>query len=136
MGHLCKLDWFCFFELFENPKIDELEIIDPILSKKGVLSAKKMCSEDGDLKNPNISPLYGSFDRFPTTILFMAESDITYPDQVIFVEKLENAVVKNTIYLGAGMPHIWPLLPFMKESKIALNEIIKLLNEEMEAMES
>jgi hypothetical protein len=27
------------------------------------------------------------------------------------------------------MPHIWPLLPVMKEAKVALNQIIKNIKE-------
>ena len=43
---------------------------DPMLSKKGALSAKEMASENGDLKNLNISPIYGEFRGFPKTVLF------------------------------------------------------------------
>lgn len=113
---------------FENPKIEELDKKDPMLSKQGVLSAKKMCIGDDNLKNSDISPLYGSFKGFPTTHLFIAENDISSPDQLLFCEKLENDKVDNTVYKGEGMPHIWPLLPIMKEARIALNQIIQLLN--------
>jgi acetyl esterase/lipase len=113
---------------FENPKIDKIDKQDPMLSKKGLLSAKKMCIEDGNLKNESISPIYGSFEGFPTTYLFIAENDITCPDQQIFCERLKILKIEHYINFGKGMPHIWPLLPVMKESKIALNEIVKILN--------
>lgn len=32
------------------------------------------------------------------------------------------------VIIGKNMPHIWPLLPVMKEAKRSLNEIIKTLN--------
>lgn len=114
---------------FENPKIDDIDKKDPMLSKKGVLSAKKMCVQDGNLKNVNLSPIYGNFSAFPTTYLFIAENDITYPDQLLLCEKLVQSDVKHTIFTGNGMPHIWPLLPVMKEAKITLNRIIELINE-------
>lgn len=113
---------------FENPKIEDLDKKDPMLSKQGVLSAKKMCIDDDNLKNSEISPLYGSFKGFPPTHLFIADNDISFPDQLLFCEKLENDKVDNTVYKGEGMPHIWPLLPIMKEARIALNRIIALLN--------
>lgn len=111
-----------------NPQIDKIEAIDPMLSKNGVLSAKRMCAENNDLKNTMLSPINGSFDGFPNTILFLAENDITYPDQKIVVQKLIDA--KNTIEVieGKKMPHIWPLLPVMKEAKMALKQIITHLN--------
>ncbi len=110
-----------------NTDIDEFEVKDPILSKAGLLSAKKMCVGDIDLKNKMISPLYGSFEKFPETIFYLAENDITYPDQKLAVEKLTNANVNIKVIEGENMPHIWPLLPVMKEGKYALNGIIKVL---------
>jgi len=111
-----------------NPQIEDIDTMDPMLSKVGVLSAKKMCAGNVDLKNVMISPLYGSFDAFPHTILFIAENDITYPDQLLAVEKLKEANVTNEIIKGKHMPHIWPLLPVMQEAKVALKEIINKLN--------
>ncbi len=111
-----------------NPDIGAVDQRDPMLSKKGLLSAKIMCSENNHLKDPMISPLYGSFEGFPPTILYIAENDITYPDQKIAVEKLLEANVKLDLIDGKNMPHIWPLLPVMKEAKTSLDKIIETLN--------
>src|SRR5690606_24011131 len=46
-----------------HPAIDQVDATDPMLSKAGVLSAKKMCVGTGDLKDVRISPLYGSFEK-------------------------------------------------------------------------
>ncbi|NQX82024.1 MAG: alpha/beta hydrolase fold domain-containing protein, partial [Flavobacteriaceae bacterium] len=94
----------------------------------GVLSAKKMCAENDDLENVMISPINGSFDNFPNTILFLAKNDITYPDQQLATQKLIKAKVNIKVIEGDGMPHIWPFLPVMKEAKNALKEIINILN--------
>ncbi len=110
-----------------NSRIDEIDSNDPMLSKVGVISAKRMCAENNDLANAMMSPIYGSFESFPNTILFLAENDITYPDQLLVVQKLRKANINFEIFEGKGMPHIWPFLPFMKESKIALNLIIDKL---------
>jgi len=111
-----------------NPQIDEIDNIDPMLSKIGVLSAKKMCAENNDLKNSMISPINGSFDKFPDTVLFLAENDITYPDQQLTVQKLIKAKANIEVIEGKKMPHIWPFLPVMKEAKTALKQIINRLN--------
>lgn len=113
---------------FENPEIISIDKKDPMLSVKGVLSAKKMCIEDGNLKNNIISPLFGDFNGFPITYLFIAENDITYPDQLILCHKLKELEVEHYVEIGKGMPHIWPLLPVMTESRNSLNAIIKILN--------
>ncbi len=111
-----------------NPEIEKVDNVDPMLSKIGVLSAKKMCAENNDLKNVMISPLFGSFDKFPHTILFLAENDIFYPDQKLAVQKFINAKINLELIEGKNMPHIWPFLPVMKEAKISLNEIIRTIN--------
>lgn len=110
-----------------NPKIDEIDKTDPMLSKVGVVSAKKMCVENDDLRGLMISPINGSFSGFPTTTLFMAENDITYPDQLLTIQKMNDSKVDVEVIKGDNMPHIWPFLPIMKEAKKALNEIIAIL---------
>ncbi|MEE9361124.1 MAG: alpha/beta hydrolase [Cellulophaga sp.] len=111
-----------------NPEIEKVDPLDPMLSKIGVLSAKKMCAENNDLKNVMISPLYGSFENFPQTLLFLAKNDITYPDQKLAVQKIIEAKINLELIEGKNMPHIWPLLPVMKEAKTSLNKIIRTLN--------
>ncbi|CAM1371015.1 Esterase [Tenacibaculum soleae] len=110
-----------------NKTIAIVDKKDQMLSQKGVLSAKKMCVGNVDLKNEIISPLNGSFNQFPKTILFLAENDITYPDQQLAVQKMKKSNVEVEVVFGDKMPHIWPLLPVMKEAKKALSELIKRL---------
>ncbi|TPN88906.1 alpha/beta hydrolase fold domain-containing protein [Aquimarina algicola] len=112
-----------------NPDIEKVDAIDPMLSKKGILSAKKMCAENNDLKNVMISPIYGSFEQFPETVLFLAENDIMYPDQKLVVQKLKKTNTNVMVIEGKSMPHIWPFLPIMKEAQVSLKEIIKILND-------
>ncbi len=108
-----------------NPEIKFIEKIDPMLSITGVLSAKKMCAGNKDLKDPIISPLYANFEGFPRTILFIAQNDIMYPDGKLAKVKMEKSNVNIEVIEGENMPHIWPLLPVMKEAKTALNLIIQ-----------
>jgi acetyl esterase/lipase len=125
-----KLILICpvFDATFSNPEISMLDKTDAILSKAGALSAKKMCAGHVDLSNEMISPLYGSFEGFPTTILFLASNDITYPDQQLAVQKLTLCSADYKTIIGEGMPHIWPYLPVMREAKAALNDIISHIN--------
>jgi len=97
-----------------NPEINEINAIDPMLSRSGILSAKTMCAENNDLKNVMLSPLYGSFDNFPATIMVTAEHDIMFPDQKLAIEKFKKANVAIDVVEGKAMPHIWPLLPVIK----------------------
>lgn len=112
---------------FSNPKISTLEPKDIMLAKVGVLEAKKMCSQGVPLANTCISPLYGRFQAFPEVHLFIAENDITRPDQELFAIKLCQANVPHHVYFGKEMPHIWPLLPIVREGKNARTQIRNIL---------
>lgn len=110
-----------------NPKIQEKEIYDAMLGIAGVKSAKQMCAKNLALTHPLISPLYGNFKDFPETHLFIAENDITTPDQVLFAEKLNNLGTKCITYYGEKMAHIWVLLPFLKEAKKEFDNILEII---------
>lgn len=114
---------------FSNPGIKAIEENDPILARKGALSAKKMAAGGEPLHNPIISPLFGSFSGFPETHIFIAENDITRPDQELAVQRMKDHNVPLNVTFGSGMPHIWPLLPVMREAKSAFTEIVSSINE-------
>jgi len=111
-----------------NSEIEAIEPVDPMLSKVGVLSAKRMCAGNRDLQDPILSPIYGNFEGFPDTFLVLAAHDIMYPDGKRAAMKMQQANVNVEIMEGRNMPHIWPFLPVMKEAKTSLNQIIQKLN--------
>lgn len=117
---------------FQNPAINAIEEKDIMLSVKGVASAKRLCAGRYDLDNAMISPINASFKNFPSIVLYLAENDITYPDQQLLINQLTSDSVSHKIFLGEGMPHIWPYLPFMPESKKALNHIVAEINKSNE----
>jgi acetyl esterase/lipase len=110
-----------------NPKIGAIDNQDIMLSKIGVVSAKKMCAGNIDLQNPEISPLYGSFKNFIPTYIFTGENDIMRPDELLFVEKLKSHNIPVEVYEGKGMPHVWAFLPIMKEANAALKQMIEIV---------
>ena len=85
-----------------------------------------MCSEN--LNDVRISPINGAFTSFPKTYLYLAEHDISYPDQLLLAAKLKDEGIATEINIGNEMPHIWPLLPVMKEARSALKQIINDIN--------
>ena len=111
----------------KNPEIENIDKLDIMLSRKGVLSAKTMCAGNISLQSEEISPIYGNFKNFVTTYLFTATYDIMYPDTEIFIQKLRAENIPIHVYEGEGMPHIWAFLPIMSEAKKALNQIINIL---------
>lgn len=115
----------------DNPAIAAIDPLDPILSRAGVHSANQMAVGEGDLKDPQFSPLFGHFEGFPPVTIFLAEQDILYPDGVLGVEKMKAAGVEVQTILGKDMFHVWPFMPFMKEGVEALEQIEELIVEGM-----
>lgn len=109
---------------FSNPLITKIDKSDPILSRAGALSAKKLAAASVKLKDPILSPLYGSFNNFSPTVWFIAENDISRPDTELAVEKMRKENVEHEVIFGEGMPHIWPILPVMQEGKKAFSKIV------------
>jgi len=114
---------------FSNPQIPALDKRDPMLSLVGLKSSKRMCAGEVALDDPMMSPLYGSFEGFPETVLFLGDRDICYADEQLAVAKMKKAGVKLKVIEGKKMPHIWPILPVMKEGKEAFAEIISQIIE-------
>lgn len=110
-----------------NPKIEDVDENDIMLSLNGVLSAKQMCAGKIDLKSEIISPIYGNFKNFIETYIFIAENDIMQPDQELLVKKLITDHVFIKVFRGYKNHHIWPLLPYMKEAKESIKEIISII---------
>ena len=105
-----------------NPNIKPLEKSDPILAINGVLSAKKMCAKD--LSSPLIAPQSLPLTTFKDTVFFLAQNDIMYPDAIKLTNQLKQQNINHQVIIGQGMPHIWPILPIMSESKKAIKQII------------
>lgn len=112
-----------------NSEIQKIDKIDPMLSQKGVRSANEMFAGNLDLKDPRISPLYGSFEHFPETLLFIGGRDILAPDARIAAEKMRKAKVQLKVVDEERMMHVWPMIPNLKDGEIALETIIEDINQ-------
>ena len=111
-----------------NPQIQAVDEIDPMLGQVGVRSAKNMCAVNENLSDPKISPLNASFKGLPRTLLFMAEHDVTFPDQQLAVQKMQADHVDVEAIVGEKMMHIWPFLPALSEGKIAIDQMLNEIN--------
>ncbi|HAS44856.1 MAG TPA: esterase [Microscillaceae bacterium] len=114
---------------FTNEAIDLLDSRDPILSKKGVTSTAHMSSGGVDLADPMMSPINGSFEKFPKTLMFLAGRDILYPDAKVAAYEMKKAGVPLEVVEETRMIHIWPLMPVMREAKAALNKICDFIRQ-------
>lgn len=75
-----------------------------------------------DLKDPRVSPLYGSFRGLPPLLVFASEDEMLLDDARRTVKKAREAGVGVEFESRRGLSHVWPLFyPLYPEAKDALD---------------
>ncbi|MBR6428904.1 MAG: alpha/beta hydrolase [Clostridia bacterium] len=95
---------------------------DPMVGLERIRTMGKSWARELDTKDPLISPLYGSAEGLPKTLVFLGTRELLYPDIVEFCEKLENAGVPVQLEIKRGMNHVYPVYP-IPEAKEAMDII-------------
>ena len=111
-----------------NPDIQHVIPKDNALEIKSLQKAGMLWAGELDLKDPKVSPIYGRFDNIAKISMFMGTAEIFVSDGRKLVEKLTKENIPFNYYEYPKMLHCWILLP-LPESKVALTQIMKLINE-------
>ena len=86
---------------FTNEKIDNI-----LVSNGGWLGdAAKLYAAGHDLKDPQLSPIYGDFSNFPPTILTSGTRDLFLSNTVRVHRKLRQAGVVSDLHVFEGQSH-------------------------------
>lgn len=72
-----------------------------------------------DRTDPYISPLFGSFERFPKVTLICGTAELDESDNDSVLAKMKDVNVDVELYKFEGMCHCFQLFSFLPESKIA-----------------
>lgn len=106
-----------------NPRIRELEKIDPWLGIEGGKEALRLCAPGMDLNDWRISPIYGDLSVLPRTMILTGTLDLLSADAVLFADKARGEGVEIELVVEEGMVHVWPLID-MREARDARNRIV------------
>ncbi|MDB5400413.1 MAG: acetyl-hydrolase [Rhodopila sp.] len=107
------------------------EWLDNILvSYQGYLGhAAKLYANGRDLKDPQLSPIYGDFHGFPPAILTTGTRDLFLSNTVRTHRKLRQAGVEAELQVFEGFSHAYYTIdPFIPESREAFGEIAQFLS--------
>jgi acetyl esterase/lipase len=86
-----------------------------------------------DPKDPLISPIYGSFEGFPPTILISGTRDMLLSNTVRAHRKLRAAGVEADLHVYEGQSHADYMKSFPgPESRDALGEIARFFDKHLE----
>jgi acetyl esterase/lipase len=107
------------------------EWLDNILvSYNGYLvHAAKLYANGHDLKDPQLSPIYGDFHGLPPAILTTGTRDLFLSNTVRTHRKLREAGVEAELQVFEGFSHAYYTIdPFLPESREAYDEIARFLS--------
>ena len=85
---------------------------------------------DVDRTDPYISPLFGSFEKFPKVTLICGTAELDESDSDRVYEKLKSAGVDAKLHKFEGMCHCFQLFSFLPESKTAYQIVKRRIAEE------
>jgi acetyl esterase/lipase len=110
---------------FSNPDIALID--DPIVSAS-LLRDGQPWAGGLDYKDPLVSPLYGSLEGLPPTVVYTGTVDVVYPDVLVLQDKaLATPGADIRFVVGQGQLHAWPILAILPEAKAAMRDIYEQL---------
>ncbi len=86
--------------------------LDPVLSEEYIGTMIANYVGQGDLKDPQISPLFGDFTGFPPTYIQVGDNEILLSDSTSLYKKLLKSDVAVKIDVQKGMWHVYQMSPF------------------------
>ncbi|WP_051471195.1 alpha/beta hydrolase [Patulibacter minatonensis] len=104
---------------------------DPIVPGPDLLAmmAGMIIGEDGDPRNPRVSPIFGDWTGLPPLLVFAGSIETLRDDGKRAVEAAKQAGVDATFIEGEGMVHIWPtyaeLMPEAVEAREQIGAFVK-----------
>jgi monoterpene epsilon-lactone hydrolase len=93
--------------------------------RKEVLHEWALCyTDESNLTNPLVSPVYGDFHGFPPLLIQVGSEEILLDDSLMLTEKAKAAGVDVTLKIWDGMWHVWQALgDLIPENKKTFEEI-------------
>lgn len=111
----------------ENPAIDLNKHEDAFMTVERLLNAAREYCVNDDPKNPLISPMLGSIEGLPPTLIQMGTADLLLWDCRRFYLKCLDARIDVKYEETAGAFHDFMMLPFLPEAKRALRSQVEFL---------
>ena len=99
--------------------------------KKDVLHEWALCyTDESNLNNPLVSPVYGDFQGFPPLLIQVGSEEILLDDSILLAEKAKANGVDVTLKVWDGMWHVWQALgDLIPENKKTFEEIGQFVQE-------
>lgn len=116
---LSKVILFCpWVDLsMSNPDIDAIAQRDPMLTRSIIEEWGKWWAGDRDLKHPDVSPLFATFEGFPPVEFYLGSDDMLTPDALLLSDTMARAGIQVQTHVTAGAFHDFMAVTFTPEAK-------------------
>jgi len=106
-----------------NPDILNYMEKDVILHLESLKSCGQLYAKKTDIKDPSVSPIYGSLNDLQKIKVFVSDAELMYPDCLLLHDKLESATGSSSdLVIVHQMIHDWVILP-IRERDETIEEI-------------
>jgi monoterpene epsilon-lactone hydrolase len=113
-----------------DPSQVEIERHEWLLNRFTLRTWGKWWGGSRELNDPLVSPLFGDLSNLPPTLMFAGSADILVAD----ARRLAAAAPGRVRYIEEeGLMHVYPLMPFLPETRRAWIEIEKFAQARLQA---
>lgn len=110
----------------ENPKIEALKKLDPMLNLKLLIKAGKAYAGDTPTSNYLVSPINGPIQGLGKITLLIGTHELFLPDARKFKARAKKEKVDINYFEYPKMNHVFPVLP-IPEAKLAMKQMIDII---------
>ena len=82
--------------------------VDIMVTRDGLLDMASQYLAEHDPKDPLASPVYGDFRGLPPLLLLVGGDEVLLDDAVRVAVAAGTSETDATLFIGAGMQHVWP----------------------------
>ena len=91
--------------------------LDPSITEDYIRAVRSAYAGDSNLKNPELSPLYGDFTGFPPTLVQVGSNEILYSDTAMLRQRMTAAGVVCRMEEWQDMWHVFQMFPIKKAAQ-------------------
>jgi monoterpene epsilon-lactone hydrolase len=83
--------------------------VDIMCSREGLLEMAGVYLDGENASNPLASPVYGDLAGLPPLLTFVGGDEVLLDDSIRLVRGFGEGGADATLFVGAGMQHVWPI---------------------------
>ena len=104
----------------------------PPATERGI-NPRSMYLAGQDPRNPLISPILGEYHGLPAMYVLVSDSEMLLDDSLRLARRAQLYDVEVRVDIWRKVPHVWPAMPFLPESRDSLERAGKFIARHLDA---